>query len=236
MQIAAREGFAAANKRGGHTAADYATDGLVALWDGIENAGYGVHNPTATAWKNLVGAVGGDFVVTAGHFTDNALAVTGVNYTRTAGMPSSPTNTLTVDVAFTIPNVVRTAGAMFSWRFETSGPLVTSTAWSYFRITGGSNGTYGNDTNSYDLVPFVGKSFNATMTTFVGQNGLYVGGALARSAFTTRASFNAKYKALLNAGGQGEIRYHSVRVYSRFLSASEIAANAAIDKERFNLP
>lgn len=235
MLIAARESFAV-HSRGTPTAENYVSDGLVALWDGIENAGYGVHNPTATAWKNLVGANGGDFVVTAGHFLDNALAVTGTNRTRTVGMPSSPTNTLTVDVAFTIPNVVRTAGTMFSWRVETSGPFVTSTAWSYFRITGGGNGTYGNDNNSYNLVPYVGTTYQATMTTFVGQNGLYVGGVLARSAFVARASFNAKYQSLIDAGGQGEIRYHSVRVYNRFLSASEIASNATIDKERFNLP
>jgi len=37
------------------TAADYVQDGLVAMWDGIENAGWGVHDDEAIVWKDLVG-------------------------------------------------------------------------------------------------------------------------------------------------------------------------------------
>ena len=37
----------------GYTAADYVQDGLIAMWDGIENAGFGVHDPNATTWKDL---------------------------------------------------------------------------------------------------------------------------------------------------------------------------------------
>ena len=39
----------------GLTARDYVQDGLVAMWDGIENAGWGEHDATATTWKDLVG-------------------------------------------------------------------------------------------------------------------------------------------------------------------------------------
>ncbi len=35
------------------TSADYVQAGLVAQWDGIDNAGTGAHNPGATIWKNL---------------------------------------------------------------------------------------------------------------------------------------------------------------------------------------
>ena len=38
----------------GPTARDYVQDGLVAMWDGIENAGWGVHDPNATNWVDLV--------------------------------------------------------------------------------------------------------------------------------------------------------------------------------------
>ena len=37
------------------TARDYVQTGLVAMWDGIENAGWGAHDPNATTWKDLVG-------------------------------------------------------------------------------------------------------------------------------------------------------------------------------------
>ena len=32
----------------------YVTKGLIAMWDGEWNAGYGIHDPNATVWKNLV--------------------------------------------------------------------------------------------------------------------------------------------------------------------------------------
>jgi hypothetical protein len=38
-----------------YSAASYIQDGLVAHWDGIENAGYGVHDGDATIWTELIG-------------------------------------------------------------------------------------------------------------------------------------------------------------------------------------
>ena len=35
------------------SSADYVQDGLVAQWDGLDNAGTGTHDPNATVWKNL---------------------------------------------------------------------------------------------------------------------------------------------------------------------------------------
>ena len=53
MMIGART---AAWAKSGPTAKDYVQDGLIAMWDGIENAGWGVHDPNATVWKDLVGS------------------------------------------------------------------------------------------------------------------------------------------------------------------------------------
>jgi hypothetical protein len=39
----------------GLSAKDYIQDGLVAMWDGIENAGWGVHDDNATEWVDLKG-------------------------------------------------------------------------------------------------------------------------------------------------------------------------------------
>ena len=44
-----------------YTAADYIQDGLIIMWDGIENAGWGIHDSEATVWKNLMGDSGYDF-------------------------------------------------------------------------------------------------------------------------------------------------------------------------------
>ena len=55
MIIGARTAAWAKAGGGVPTASDYVQDGLVAMWDGIENAGWGVHDPNATTWKDLTG-------------------------------------------------------------------------------------------------------------------------------------------------------------------------------------
>ena len=66
MIIGARTGAWA---KSGYTARDYVQDGLIAMWDGIENAGWGVHDPNTTVWKDLVG--GFDLENQQGGFNDN---------------------------------------------------------------------------------------------------------------------------------------------------------------------
>ena len=39
------------------SAKSYVQDGLVAMWDGIENAGWGVHDASATTWTDLIGGI-----------------------------------------------------------------------------------------------------------------------------------------------------------------------------------
>ena len=51
----------------------YITDGLVAWWDGIWNAGLGVHDSNATVWRDIIG--GREFVLPQGQYqiTGNAI-------------------------------------------------------------------------------------------------------------------------------------------------------------------
>ena len=59
------------------TARDYVQDGLIAMWDGIENAGWGTHDPNATVWKDLAG--NRDFSLTShGLFGTSYLACGGL--------------------------------------------------------------------------------------------------------------------------------------------------------------
>ena len=39
----------------GYTSASYVRNGLIAQWDGVDNAGVGVHAPGAKVWKDLAG-------------------------------------------------------------------------------------------------------------------------------------------------------------------------------------
>ena len=36
-----------------YTSASYVQSGLIAQWDGIDNAGTGTHDPTTNIWKDL---------------------------------------------------------------------------------------------------------------------------------------------------------------------------------------
>ena len=55
-------------------ARSYVKDGLVCLWDGIENAGYGVHDGAATGWVDLVGGLTIPLCRDA-FFTDDSLQI-----------------------------------------------------------------------------------------------------------------------------------------------------------------
>ena len=61
----------------GDTASRYVQDGLVACWDGYENAGTGLHDPSATTWKDLVG--GYEFSLTGVTVADDRMVFAGRN-------------------------------------------------------------------------------------------------------------------------------------------------------------
>ena len=68
------------------TARSYVQDGLVAMWDGIENAGWGVHDNNATAWVNLVGGVAdmefNEIFTNYTYWTDNAIVLADNSVTK----------------------------------------------------------------------------------------------------------------------------------------------------------
>ena len=92
------ERFQSVAQEQGPTAADYVQDGLLVQWDGIDNAGTGVHDPTATTWKNLKGG-GYDLTLTNNavwNAEGRALVVNGVS---AAGATAAPAYK-TIEVVF----------------------------------------------------------------------------------------------------------------------------------------
>ena len=77
MLVAERNGMMVASKL---TAKSYVQDGLIAMWDGIENVGWGRHEDSPAIWKNLVqNSVFPDFSVAAGKtFNKDSLVVSGI--------------------------------------------------------------------------------------------------------------------------------------------------------------
>lgn len=82
------------------TARDYVQDGLIAMFDGVENAGLGTNDANATVWVDLSGN-GNDVDVdsTQASWEDGFLKVTGTTCTRNEEI----TNIATLEVLFRAP-------------------------------------------------------------------------------------------------------------------------------------
>lgn len=229
------------------TAKDYVQDGLVAMWDGIENAGWGAHDANATVWKDLIGNL--DITLpSADSFADNHLV-------HVSGNPQSSIDTRICEGAnITVESVFKASsdGVIYTCNSQ-AGSGSTSNASGFgqysLRYQAAGNPSYarfsqGNGTSlAYSL-------YNATPTPIGEVCSLahavnfdpgsksysYLNGILdAISSFAigpVAYTVVGKMRIFTNQACDG----YCLRIYNRALTASEIAANYAIDKERFNLP
>lgn len=238
-------GVGATMLKQGKTARDYVQDGLVAMWDGIENAGWGTHDPSATrstelvtgAQNNFPSSVNGAISATpdayrmtaigSGSFTFNVSSPAATaNSTiesvwRIVSMPSAPTANCYV-VQFLggyarIPLITRSGAQTAYWGGIGQPDLNISAVGGTSRISASWTADANNGTVCY--------KYGDVLRTYTSYNAP-TGGA---TAFF--------YSPSTTSWPQGTvIDLHSVRIYNRALTADEIAANYAIDKERFNLP
>lgn len=243
MLIAARESFAARRK----TARDYVQNGLVAMWDGIENAGWGVHNASATTWKDLIGSRDAS-VVNGGGFDGNSLT-----NSSTANTPAWFSSSLSAANCRTVEAVILPQ----SIAAGRQGVVCASgTAMAAADKTGSSHeGLYGVVVASGGLVVYFGNSYvyeipfgKAVACTYCYANkAAYLDGAAAvATSATSYVTYSFGNRSRVpsiggfapNASSNNVFTGHIYRIayYSRTLTAAEIAANYAIDKVRFNLP
>ena len=231
--VAARNGIAAAKRL---SAKSYVQDGLVAMWDGIENAGWGVHDASATVWTALVGGINATKSGGTLAWSDDA-AVFDVGTYLTVNSLFGSLQTLTLEVCHNaMPYTGSRYGALFScveaggfgiqqnaennlWRLHVGNPaggyysgstiLATDTKQTLAMSVGESITTFKDATQIYTIPDVTGIRYGSYRYCQIGRD----------------------------VGDQGSIigPIYSIRLYSRALTAAEIAANNAIDKERFNL-
>ena len=222
MLLGARQFF---ERRGAKvpTAADYVQTGLVAMWDGIENAGWGVHNPNATVWKNLVN--GDTFNIKSGNsFSADALVTT----VRT-DYGAVPMYSVTEENAYTFEVVGASlvSGTNIGGLPYSGGPVFNAFAnWSatssYCTACGGNMSV--NDSGPVGKRKSFGLRVSGdSWTLFSAMFGVEKSGTWTKTA--------SRYGGTVNAN----VEECSIRLYSRALTAAEIAHNYAIDKLRFNL-
>ena len=226
------------------TAKDYVQSGLVAMWDGIENAGWGVHDPNATVWKNIAASGTGDFnVVGNGAFGSDFFAFNGVS--AEADFSFRP-HAIEIIVRLDSGAVV-----LYDCRNGSASSGGNGGVDNIIARQGNGNWCVGlvNATNVNSAYPSGASSALGVvqyLANILNPTGLTVPGpAYCNGVPNTAYLTNTWYKqSTITLGGRkvgtnpynGQGRVYCLRYYSRALTAEEIAANYAIDKERFNLP
>ena len=229
------------------SAKSYVQDGLVAMWDGIENAGWGVHDPSATVWKDLVGSY--DLTLpTNGSWTDNSFARnTGVAGAKSSLYPSTSGRKF-VEACFRYSSGGGTSSngyRIIVFRFGTSDAQ-TAGGISVFNLSSGGYAlsTYPNwqYEKPYAHMDSLGaQTVGIDVSNYVPQ-AFYVNGSAIVSSGSVKPGYGDNWTGT-SIGSRGEDStgtfvgdVYNVRLYSRALTADEADANYAVDKARFNLP
>lgn len=249
--LGARTGAWAKAGGGVPAAKDYVQDGLIAMWDGIENAGYGVHDASATVWKDVSGN-GHDIDMTSNSgsgscsWGTNFLDVNGDviilnNPIHMADKPNFPRSPIIDNHTFECVMSVEKMATSGTMRVGTVGicfdsydgklyPWVMNVARSYY----------------WDITcvrKFTKISLNTIYSFSVQQgnpdytfskNGYFE--SLSEGGYTL-ASKNPYDFSLFGGYGSanGKWKILCARLYGKTLTAEEVAANYVIDAARFGI-
>ncbi len=216
------------------TARSYVQDGLISHWDGIENSGYGIHTSGVTRWENLADsncyATGQQFKGTAVPYFDENGAVFSKNNFSIANS-SRLSSAKYIDILFKADSANNNYN---SYLCEIATANVTFRPLGQLALKSGTgSGATLKTALAKDSIWLFSADFS-TLTASVP----YVNGDLA--TYNRSGNVGGLNQNTLGRGYWADNIFlghiYCVRLYSRALAADEIAANYAIDKERFNLP
>lgn len=247
------------------SASSYVNDGLVCMWDGAENVGYGVHDGAATGWVDLVGGLTIPLCRDA-FFADNSLQILVSDDWASASNPAG--NYCSVVSNDIVPQELKDAFATTEsttvesvWRIANkeanphSDPVKMGvvldptespfTSMGYLKYGDPRYITF-NELGHTGYVPREDEIV-AQSAVFVNNGELvgYIDGV--RKATRSGEKYNARifssiYRPLVINGGSyyrnQNFRHtiiHSIRMYNRALTPGEVAANYAIDAARFGI-
>ena len=216
------------------TARDYVQSGLVAMWDGIENAGWGQHHNDAPI--DLMGGVQliayGSPVVTATTFDtpQGAYYYADIPAFKDAIANRCFTFEAVLSDGLAVKNGIFSIGNRGLWIYgnasynlETVNALATSYNQGFTSLKYTADGAFRisivGDTTLKVIIGGSERSGNYGSLASMTGTRCYIGGMNAVSAFSSALK-----------------SFRNIRLYSRTLTAEEIAHNYKIDKERFNLP
>lgn len=226
--------------------ASYVAEGLVAQWDGIENAGRGVHDASATTWKDLVGShdITSDqlsFTASCGHF-DHSKRVTIPFAEISAASEKTAEIVVRTDTSFKLADnlnarsdLINLCGdGLVSFRgdgYNVIAIFVNPTTRAAFYVA--------NTDSPYDKQSSMlsDQTYSGVYRTDVNASDLRINGDLfvrgtSSYKYTTTSGFSHAETLTLGLG-RGPTWYSSVRIYNRALTESERRHNARVDAVRF---
>ena len=255
MLIAARASFAIANAKRWRN--PYVTDGLIAWWDGVWNAGLGKHATSLTAWMDLVG---GDVLTVYGpalSIDGNAVKIVkggGATYLRSESaryINLLLTKKFTIELVFASPGYTKgehVGASPISIQAGSARQLVYDIRTGTSNTKGGClqyrQSGWGSEANRITNVTvdfnnahtFVFRDNNAQRCEF-GLDGAMTAFSRTGSNLATTTSVRLglnQYDAAVGTANENFV-FHGIRIYNRALTLVEVAANHATDRARFYL-
>lgn len=220
------------------TARDYAQDGIIALWDGIENAGWGIHDANATGLKNLVG---NDLDISfSGNYSVGANSVTfsgGYGLADRYDFTGKSGATISILASYASTSALNANGWSYAGISRRISAYYERGNW-YLALTAVPTGIADAiSANTIYRHDFVWDSSGARILVY--RDGLLVG----ERSCSGLLGYPANRFRMMAYGNTSDGNYttyggvvYNCMVYARSISAAESASNYAIDKARFNLP
>ena len=228
--LAAAVGVALPSFGDTYTSEGYLQDGLVAQWDGINNAGVGLHLPDSGVWKDLVGNC--DLTLLAGKGWVPGRPALKVSKGTAQGAAAAPAYR-TIEVFYKMTSA--------------SGRILFNSGRNKQFVFFDSSGTKGYFDGSNRDTKYVAWTFDATALRSMAAtytesnvvNAVYRDGTAVENG-THKGSWNTGDGKIMigdravagsSYSWSGEV--YALRLYSTELTAEQIAANHAIDVARF---
>ena len=238
------------------TSRSYIQKGLAACYDGVDNAGAGVHDPNATTWVDLTGH-GNDGTVGSGiTWAANGWVCTGGVDTPIVIGPgvAAVTGSETFTMEFTGTRATTGRGVLFgqyavnygvNMEYTGDGSGTTSNALRLHFLHGLENNSTLNQYTTAATVAFRnGDSATLALTTAPTERGLWRNAVLGTFSDTTQSEMPIVNRTnTCNSCIGGDFRggssvtfigtCNAFRLYDRVLTQGELAINAAVDAVRF---
>ena len=229
----------------GKSASDYVQDGLVVQWDGVENAGVGLHEDSPSAWVDIVGGLE---IAIPEWVTVESNGFYSVSSTASRTCPTiSSISGLGNDVT------IEVVAERVMWRDKTNygnlQPVITSpyakfgyrqdsTAGVFYQLPIGSNNTlwlYTSTSGSFDVSEC--HTYTARVTMPKDESNTLLVDAATVPGWAKEGNDGLPVNPPTNwtffSAPRADVRIHAIRVYNRKLTDAEVTANAAVDHVRF---